>query len=181
MNVRLLLWVIVVCSAVFLSACSACSPGASPTNGTTAPGNSPANSLKPGVTPANDGRPVSRSVPQGPANPTVAMDGPDAGPIRITFKQGENSSTLAGKVENTGRVDHVVSGSSGQTMTVSITSTDENAAFWIQHHKGKEMNKAKPADNARSWTGKLDLSGDYYIIVKGAKGAADYQLTVTLK
>jgi hypothetical protein len=109
------------------------------------------------------------------------MDGNDAGPARITFKQGENSSTITGKVENTGRRDHVVSGSSGQTMTVAITSTDNNAAFWIQHHKGKEMERAKQADNARSWTGKLAESGDYYIVVKGAKGAADYQLTVTIK
>lgn len=181
MNVRLLIFLVVICSVVTFSACSACSPATPPASGNTATAGNSVSSLPPGVTPANDGRPVSRSVPQGPANPAVQMDGPDAGPIRITFEQGKNSSTLAGKVENTGRVDHVVSGSSGQTMTVSITSTDENAAFWIQHHKGKEMNKAKPADNARSWTGKLDQSGDYYVIVKGAKGAADYQLTVTLK
>ncbi len=111
----------------------------------------------------------------------VQMDGPDAGPIRINFGPGERSATIAGKVENTGRVDHVVSGQGGKTVTVSITSTDSNATFWIQHEKGKEMRGAVPADNARTWTGKLNLSGDYFIIVKGAKGSADYQLTVTLK
>lgn len=111
----------------------------------------------------------------------VQMEGPDAGPIRIKFAPGETSSTIAGKVENTGRVDHVVSAVSGKTMTVSITSTDSNATFWIQHEKGKEMKGAVPADNARNWSGKIGMSGDYYVIVKGAKGAADYRLTVTIK
>lgn len=180
MNVRLLLLLIVVCSAVTFSACSSCSPAPPAANNSVAQ-NVNTSALPPGVTPANDGRPVSRVVPQDGPNPVVAMDGNDAGPVRITFKQGENSATVAGKVANAERRDHVVSGSSGQTMTVSITSNDNNAAFWIQHHQGKELDRAKPADNARSWSGKLDVSGDYFIIVKGAKGPADYQLTVTMR
>lgn len=181
MKIRFLLLLFVVSSAMTFLACSACSPAAPANGNSTVAVNSVTAQPTTGAPSPTNTRPVSRAVPQGPADPMVQMEGPDAGPKRINFAPGAGSATIAGKVENTGRVDHVVSGQGGKTVTVSITSTDSNATFWIQHEKGKEMKGAVPADNARTWTGKLNLSGDYYIIVKGAKGPADYQLTVTIK
>jgi len=95
---------------------------------------------------------------------------------RIEFARGTNSATVEDAVVRGTRDTYLVNARAGQTMTVSITSTEENAVFDII-----APNRRTLKQEATSFTGKLPARGDYRIVVGGRRGNATYNLQVTIR
>jgi hypothetical protein len=100
---------------------------------------------------------------------------------RIKFPKGFSGVTLKGGVIR-GETDvYLLKAGKGQTMTVSITSTENNAVFQLYAPNRKTLKGAGETDDAMKWRGKLPLSGDYQIVVGGTRGNATYSITVEVE
>ena len=98
---------------------------------------------------------------------------------RVRFQRGRTTAVLRGAVVR-GTVDNYILGASaGQTMTVHITSRENNAVFAIYApHGGGALDGAMETTD---WSGELPHSGDYTIEVSGTRGNATYTLEVTIR
>lgn len=92
---------------------------------------------------------------------------------RIQFERGSSSAVLTGTTS--GADFYVLSARQNQTLTVRITSTLNNAHFEIS------VDDFTAAYRATEWSGKLDLGGDYTIVVVSEKGSCDYTLEVAVR
>jgi hypothetical protein len=99
---------------------------------------------------------------------------------KITFKRGSNSATVKGSVVRGDRDEYTLGAKAGQTMTVTITSLENNAVFQI-YRGANALEGAGEGDDATSWTGDLPSDGTYKIIVGGTRGNASYTLKVAVK
>jgi hypothetical protein len=98
---------------------------------------------------------------------------------RIKFQKGQSAATYEGAVIRGDRDTYLLKASRNQTMTVTITSLEDNAVFQIKDMKtGKYLQGAGSGDDATSFMGELPSSGDYKIIVGGTRGNATYTLNV---
>src|SRR5206468_11523049 len=78
----------------------------------------------------------------------------------------KGSTTVSGSVIRGERARHVVAAKSGQTLTVNITSDENNAVFQIYSPGEKEtLPKAGETDDAMNWSGRLPADGNYVIVV----------------
>ena len=100
---------------------------------------------------------------------------------RIKFAKGRNSATVSGTVIRGDRDTYILGARGGQTMTVSITSREDNAVFQIETPDGDFLPRAGEMDDARKWSGRLPADGDYRIIVGGTRGNASYKVTVSIR
>ena len=100
---------------------------------------------------------------------------------RLRFARGKSSTVVSGAVIRGDRDTFTVGAKSGQTMSVKITSTENNAVFQIQDADGNFLAGADEGDDAKRWSGELPSNGDYKIIVGGTRGNATYKLTVSIK
>lgn len=105
----------------------------------------------------------------------------DSDEKRISFKAGNSSATVSDAVIRGERSTYVIGAKSGQTMTVKISSLEDNAVFQIEKPTGEYLADAGEEDDAMTWSGTLPSSGDYKIIVGGTRGNATYKLTVSIK
>lgn len=105
----------------------------------------------------------------------------DSDEKRISFKAGNSSATVSDAVIRGERSTYVIGAKSGQTMTVKISSLEDNAVFQIETPSGEYLADAGEEDDAMTWSGTLPSSGDYKIIVGGTRGNATYKLTVSIK
>jgi hypothetical protein len=96
---------------------------------------------------------------------------------RIRFARGRSTAVLKDAVVR-GTIDHyLLRASAGQTMTVRITSLEDNAVFEVfAPGSGRSI-----SGNGTEWSGELPSSGDYVIDVSGTRGNASYTLQVTVK
>lgn len=112
----------------------------------------------------------------------------------IQFPKGQSSATLAASVVRGDTDRYDITANAGQTMTVSVSSKEKNAAFTIYQPgyrtvvedgvptiTGPTLAGAGEGDDAMKWTGPLPAAGKYLIEVGGTRGNASYKLTVTIK
>ena len=124
--------------------------------------------------------------------PALAAD-PRPQPIR--FAAGASSATVEGAVVRGDRDLYTIGATAGQTMTISITALESNAAFQLYAPgarvrkdsdgilavQGQALPGAGEADDATRWTGRLPASGDFLVVVGGTRGNASYRLTVSIR
>ncbi len=95
---------------------------------------------------------------------------------RIQFARGGVGAVVEGGVERGARKIYLLRASKGQTMTLNISSVEQNAVFDIQAPNGQYLQQ-----EATRWIGVLPSTGDYSVIVGGTRGNASYKLEVTIK
>lgn len=100
---------------------------------------------------------------------------------RVRFAKGQHSATVSNSVVRGDRDTYILGAGEGQTMTVKITSVEDNAVFQIENPDGEYLEGAGDGDDAMSFSGELPQKGDYKIIVGGTRGNASYKLTVSIR
>jgi hypothetical protein len=65
-------------------------------------------------------------------------------------------------------------------MTVTITSTEQNAVFTLYGPHGQALEGAAEGQDAIRWSGALPSTGDYIVSVGSTRGNAMYTLNVTI-
>jgi hypothetical protein len=100
---------------------------------------------------------------------------------RIKFPKGFSGVTLKGSVLRGDSDTYLLKAGKGQTMTVKITSVENNAVFQIYAPNSKALKGAGETDDAKHWRGKLPLPGDYQIVVGGTRGNASYSISVEVE
>jgi hypothetical protein len=97
--------------------------------------------------------------------------------MRIRFSRGRTTKVIRDAVVRGTRDRYLLRASAGQTLIVHITSLENNAVFDIHSPRGRHMLTQEATD----WTGELQRSGDYVIVVGGTRGNASYTLEVTVR
>lgn len=111
----------------------------------------------------------------------------------IRFARGAIDATISSAVIRGDRDIYPINAAAGQTMTVEITSLEDNAVFQIfppgTHYMRDENDlwtfhgePVRGADgDTRAWTGRLASGGQYLIVVGGARGNTEYSLNVRIE
>ncbi len=99
----------------------------------------------------------------------------------VRFAPGKDSATVNGAVIRGERDLYFLGASGGQTMTVTITSLENNAVFQVFEPSGKTVKGAGETDDATKWEGKLPKTGIYRVEVGGTRGNATYKVTFTIR
>jgi hypothetical protein len=119
----------------------------------------------------------------------------DPVPTPIRFAAGAGSTTVEGGVIRGEVALYSLEARAGQTMTVGITSPENNAVFQIWQPgarvardrdnliavTGQALPRAGETDDAMRWTGTLPASGSYLIVVGGTRGNASFKLQVAIR
>jgi len=101
---------------------------------------------------------------------------------KVRFARGASSSTIRGAVIRGDRDRYYVSATKGQTMSVKITSRENNAVFQVYFSGEQEsLPGAGETDDATNWTGRLTDDNEYVIVVGGTRGNASYTVTISIK
>jgi hypothetical protein len=102
-------------------------------------------------------------------------------PQRVQFAHGQSWVKIENSVVRGTRNRYLAAAKAGQTMTVSISSLENNAVFSIARPDGKYLPDATDESDATHWSGKLPESGDFVLEVGGTRGNAKYVLNVAIK
>lgn len=96
---------------------------------------------------------------------------------RIEFASGASAATVSGSVVRGDRAIYVLRGDRGQTMSVTIDSSQEQggALFDVISPNGEIL-----SSGATSFRQALPQSGEYRIIVGGSRGNASFSMTVSI-
>jgi hypothetical protein len=108
--------------------------------------------------------------------PTLLISQQSPPPRRLQFAPGAISAVVEGNVVRGTRAIYLLRARGRQTMTVNITSLEQNAVFDIQAPNGEYLQQ-----EVTNWHGVLPRTGDYSVIVSGTRGNASYKLEVTIK
>jgi hypothetical protein len=100
---------------------------------------------------------------------------------RVRFARGRTTAVLKGAVVRGTQDRYLLGARAGQTMTVHITSREQNAVFVILGPDATALEGTEEGADAIDWTGELPLSGDYSIWVSPSRGNATYTLEVTIR
>jgi hypothetical protein len=101
---------------------------------------------------------------------------------KVRFARGSSSTTISGAVVRGDRDRYYVGANKGQTMSVKITSLEDNAVFQVFLPGEQEaLSGAGEEDDATNWSGELPDDAEYVIVVGGTRGNATYKLTVSIK
>lgn len=101
-------------------------------------------------------------------------------PSRIVFAPGAISAQVQGDVAAHENVDYILSAQAGQTMTVLITSPNNDVLLTIVGADGIPLTNGLMS-GATGWTGTLPVTQDYIIRALGTFEAATYALEVTIE
>ncbi len=113
------------------------------------------------------------------ATPAAAPVAGDALSLRsgpITFAPGRSSATVKSGVVRGDRNTYQLNARAGQTMTISITSLENNAVFDLIAPDGTVLKQ-----ETMDWSGGLPANGDYTVIVGGTRGNATFEMRVSIK
>jgi hypothetical protein len=101
---------------------------------------------------------------------------------KIQFARGSSSATVKGGVVRGDRDRYYLGAKKGQTMSVNITSEEDNAVFQV-YLPGEEnaLPGAGDGDDAKDWSGELPRDAEYVIVVGGTRGNATYALKVSIE
>ncbi len=94
----------------------------------------------------------------------------------VKFSKGGTSARYSNSVVRGDRDTYILGASSGQVMSVNITSLENNAEFSIRSPKGGNI-----ASGVKKWSGQLPADGKYRIVVGGTRGNATYKIRFTVK
>ena len=101
---------------------------------------------------------------------------------KIRFAKGSSSATMSGTVVRGDSDRYYVGAKKGQTMSVKITSEEDNAVFQIYlPGEEKALHGAGDGDDATNWSGELPADAEYVIVVGGTRGNATYKLRVAIE
>ena len=89
--------------------------------------------------------------------------------VRVKFAKGTSSIVLKGKVVGYKYIDYLVRAKSGQTMSVSLDSTNEGCSFVIFYSDMKNVDEAADVTN---FTRNVDVDDDYIVRVLLPRSAA---------
>lgn len=96
---------------------------------------------------------------------------------RVRFPKGRTTTVLKGAIVRGTEDRYILRAGRGQTMTVRLTSVEDNAVFEVfAPNSGRSM-----AGAGTDWTGELPRAGDYTIVVSGTRGNATYTLEITIR
>lgn len=101
---------------------------------------------------------------------------------KVRFPRGTSSTTISGAVIRGDRDRYYLGAKKGQTMSVKITSLENNAVFQVFLPGEQEaLPGAGEEDDATNWSGELPENAEYVIVVGGTRGNATYKLTVSIR
>jgi hypothetical protein len=101
---------------------------------------------------------------------------------KVRFARGKSSTTMSGAVVRGDRDRYYLGAKRGQTMSVKITSLEDNAVFQVYLPGEQEaLSGAGEEDDATNWSGELPADAEYVIVVGGTRGNATYKLTISIK
>ena len=96
---------------------------------------------------------------------------------RLQFKRGTSQTTVQGRVSIALPDTYLVGARAGQVMTIKLTAARKAVRFLLMSPSTRSL----VADNARDWTGVLDETGDYTIIIDADARNSVYSMTVSIK
>jgi len=96
---------------------------------------------------------------------------------RLQFKRVTSQTTVQGKVSIALPDTYLVGARAGQVMTVKLTAVGKAVRFLLMSPSTRSL----VADNARDWTGVLDETGDYTIIIDADERNSVYSMVVSIK
>ena len=101
---------------------------------------------------------------------------------KLQFARGSSSATVNGTVIRGERDRYYLGAKKGQTMSVKITSAEDNAVFQV-YLPGEEeaLSGAGDGDDATDWSGELPRDAEYVIVVGGTRGNASYTMKVSIE
>jgi hypothetical protein len=95
---------------------------------------------------------------------------------RVRFPKGRTSTILKGAVVRGTSDAYLLGAAAGQTMTVHVSSRENNATFTITAPDGATL-----VEEIDDWSGELPSRGDYRIEVAPTRGNATYTLEITIR
>lgn len=107
------------------------------------------------------------------------------GPVitkRVRFERGRTTAIIKGIARTPGTYEYLLRVRSGQTMTVHLTSSNNGVEFSVETPNG---DWAESALGVTDWSGELEYSGDYRILVTNNRSKVQrnprYALEVTVR
>lgn len=94
----------------------------------------------------------------------------------VKFRKGGTSATYSNSVIRAERDTYILGASGGQVMSVSVSSTENNAAFSIRAPNGRTL-----ANEVKDWSGQLPADGKYRIVVSPTRGNATYRVRFAVR
>lgn len=116
-------------------------------------------------------------------------------PKKIFFATGSTRGMAGGHVQRGGRDLYSLNASAGQSMTVTLTTPDDNAVFQIYEpgttvgrdadgvleFRGASLHVAGDGNDATRWSGRLSRTGTYLIAVGSTRGNARYSMDIRIE
>ena len=116
-------------------------------------------------------------------------------PKKIFFATGSTRGMAGGHVQRGARDLYSLTASSGQHLTVTLTTPDDNAVFQIYQpgttlgrdadgtleFTGKALRAASDGDDTTRWSGRLPVTGTYLIAVGSTRGNARYSMDIRIE
>lgn len=112
----------------------------------------------------------------------------------IRFQPGASGAVVSGAVIRGERSLYALDARSGQRLTLSISSAEDNAVFQVYRPGaraerrdygvqvlGATLPGAGEGEDARTWSGVLPDTGAYLVVVGPTRGNATYKLSVTIR
>jgi len=112
----------------------------------------------------------------------------------IRFAPGASEAVVSGSVIRGERALYAIGARSGQRMTLSLSSAEDNAAFQIYRPGaeaerrdygvqvvGKALPGAEEGEDAKTWNGVLPETGTYIVSVGPTRANTTYKLTVAIR
>ena len=101
---------------------------------------------------------------------------------RIKFEKGKSWFIFSGAVVSEDTDTYIFRANKNQDLKVSITSVKDNAVITVVNAKtGKLLENTTDSNKTVHFTGAIQISGDYKILVKPSEGNASYKLNVELE
>ncbi|MCB1025729.1 MAG: hypothetical protein KDB79_15130 [Acidobacteria bacterium] len=94
----------------------------------------------------------------------------------VKFGRGNSSATYSNSVIRGESDTYILGAKAGQFMTVSVTSVENNAGFYIVAPNGENL-----VDDDDNWTGELPRDGNYQIVISSSRGNATYKVKFLIK
>ena len=120
---------------------------------------------------------------------------PVPSPKPIFFARGAATGTVGGHVLRGEQALYSLKAAPGQTLTVTLTTPDDNAVFQLYEpdtaigrdaeglleFKGRPLHGAEPGEDATRWQGRLPRAGTYLFVVGSTRGNARYSMDVKVE
>lgn len=101
---------------------------------------------------------------------------------RVKFQKGHSSIIYAGAVIHDDTDTYIIRINKGQTLKASVTSVQNNAVLSISSDKtGKNIESELDSNKTIEFSGTIQESADYKILVSPSQGNASYKLYIEVE